>query len=102
MPETSLNTKATSSHEQLAARSGLSGADRTKPLLLQIVEQLQSGEVGGTKIQPSQGSSPNAAPGVQFSEEKGSRAQALINVGDGILGNQRTNSSPEQKPSKNI
>lgn len=48
MPETNLNTKTPSSQEQLAEKSGLNPErlDDNKPLLLQIVEQFQKGEMG--------------------------------------------------------
>jgi len=43
---------------------------------------------------PSDNSSPNAAPGVQFSEEKQSRVIQPLSVGDGILGKDK--SSPQE------
>lgn len=52
----------------------------------------------------SEGSSPNPAPGVQFSEEKQSKNIAPISVGDGILGKQDPSPHQEKssKANKNI
>lgn len=49
----------------------------------------------------SESSSPNPAPGVQFSEEKASKLIAPISIGEGILG-KNDPSPPKETQNKNI
>lgn len=122
LPETNLNAREAPSRETLVEQTGMNQGEVThnKPLLLQLVEQFQQGGGGHAQvsnpssikvprakgafpIDPSEQSSPNAAPGVQFSEEKFSRKSPPLQVGDGILGQQEQ--SPEMEEdnrSKNL
>ena len=93
LPETNLNTKQASSKEELADKTGLGSLDEKKPLLLQMLEQFSQG--GGAQrmaglAKESDNSSPNAAPGVQFSEEKASRVIQPLSIGEGILSKERS------------
>ena len=99
MPESNLGTKDQRSTEQLAAQSGLDAGrlNPKKPLLLQMLESFQA---GGGGVPPAAGkeslsSSPNAAPGVQFSDEKQGKVIEPLSIGEGIL--PKEGASPQEE-----
>ena len=84
------NIKCQSQNEKLAQQTGLS-ATAQKPLLLQMLELQLAGGRSGAPINDNN-SSPEAAPGVQFSDEKATRVLPL-NVGEGLADRKDTDKS---------